>query len=84
MAKTFWSVNIHCTFSSKECLPMLNPEPREWREVKEDLGDLSPRNLVGRGSVRAGDNAKSTARTERASRNILSNDWVKKKTLNYY
>src|SRR6202012_2875135 len=36
----------------------------EWREDKEDWGDLSPRNLVGRGSVRATDFAWSRARTE--------------------
>jgi putative transposase len=44
MANTFCSLNIHCIFSTKERVPMLNPELREW--LWPFLGGIAKQNGI--------------------------------------
>jgi hypothetical protein len=43
MANTFCSLNIHCIFSTKERVPMLNPELRE--RLWPFLGEIAKQNF---------------------------------------
>jgi putative transposase len=44
MANTFCSLNIHCIFSTKERVPMLNPELRE--RLRPFLGGIAKQNGI--------------------------------------